>query len=191
MDNLKKKYTSTNVDYKNLTKLIYQELSWLPLYIKQDGKVIRNADNNAEKYITDSLKIMKLKTKDLKNKKVFNIGTGRESRFFASHGADVTHIDIGPESVNELKNWTKKHKFKVNTNQIDIADADKTVLTMEKYITDILTENEVTTLAETPAPANLFTIDESPRLTEEENKRFLRIVAQLLYLATRTRPDIM
>ena len=124
MDNLKKKYTSTNVDYKNLTKLIYQELSWLPLYIKQDGKVIRNADNNAEKYITDSLKIMKLKTKDLKNKKVFNIGTGRESRFFASHGADVTHIDIGPESVNELKNWTKKHKFKVNTNQIDIADAE-------------------------------------------------------------------
>jgi len=124
MDNLKKKYTSTNVDYKNLTKLIYQELSWLPLYIKQDGKVIRNADNNAEKYILDSLKIMKLKPKDLKNKKVFNIGTGRESRFFASHGADVTHIDIGPESVNELKNWTKKHKFKVNTNQIDIADAE-------------------------------------------------------------------
>ena len=124
MDNLKKKYTSTNVDYKNLTKLIYQELSWLPLYIKQDGKVIRNADNNAEKYITDSLKIMKLKTKDLKNKKVFNIGTGRESRFFASHGADVTHIDIGPESVNELKNWIKKNKFKVNTNQIDIADAE-------------------------------------------------------------------
>jgi SAM-dependent methyltransferase len=124
MDNSEKKYTSKNVDYKNLTKLIYQELSWLPLYIKQDGKVIRNADNNAEKYILDSLKIMKLKPKDLKNKKVFNIGTGRESRFFASHGADVTHIDIGPESVSELKNWSKKNKLKVNTNQIDIADAE-------------------------------------------------------------------
>lgn len=113
-----------NMNYSNLTKLIYQELSWLPLYIKEDGKVIRNADNNAEKYILDSLKIMKLKTKDLKGKKIFNIGTGRESRFFASHGADVTHIDIGPESVRELKNWTKKNKLKVTSNQIDIADAE-------------------------------------------------------------------
>ena len=124
MDNNEKKNILKNMDYKNLTKLIYQELSWLPLYIKQDGKVIRNADNNAEKYILDSLKIMKLKPKDLKNKKIFNIGTGRESRFFASHGADVTHIDIGPESVEELKNWSKKNKLKVNTNQMDIADAD-------------------------------------------------------------------
>ena len=108
MDN-KKNNKSVYDNYENLTKFIYQELSWLPLYIKKDGKVIANADNNSEKYILDSLKIMKLKTKDLKNKKIFNIGTGRESRFFASHGAEVTHIDIGPESVSELKNWTKTH----------------------------------------------------------------------------------
>ena len=111
-------------EYVNLTSLIYQELSWLPLYIKKDGKVIANADNNSEKYILDSLKVMKLKLKDLKNKKVFNIGTGRESRFFASHGADVTHIDMGSESVEELRNWSKKNKFKVNSNNTNILDAD-------------------------------------------------------------------
>ena len=65
MVNSKKKENSKKVDYQDLTKLIYQELSWLPLYIKQDGKVIPNADNNSEKYILDSLKIMKLKPKDL------------------------------------------------------------------------------------------------------------------------------
>ena len=120
----KKNNKSVYDNYENLTKFIYQELSWLPLYIKKDGKVIANADNNSEKYILDSLKIMKLKTKDLKNKKIFNIGTGRESRFFASHGAEVTHIDIGPESVSELKNWTKKNKAKINTSQKDILNAD-------------------------------------------------------------------
>ena len=123
MDNKKNNKSADNI-YENLTKFIYQELSWLPLYIKKDGKVIANADNNSEKYILDSLKIMKLKTKDLKNKKIFNIGTGRESRFFASHGAEVTHIDIGPESVSELKNWTKKNKAKINTSQKDILNAD-------------------------------------------------------------------
>ena len=50
-------------DYKELTTLIYQDLAWGPLYIKKDGEVIKNADNNAEKYISDSLKILSLKKK--------------------------------------------------------------------------------------------------------------------------------
>jgi len=118
------------------------------------------------------------------------------------------HVDDGlatsedVEDLNLLKTQLMKKFEEMECNiaeqkleylgmQIDISDADKAVLTMEKYITDILTENEVTTVAETPAANNLFAIEESPRLSEEENKKFHRIVAQLLYLATRTRPDIM
>lgn len=124
MDKNNKKETFERNNYQRLTSLIFQELSWLPLCIKKDGDIIANADNNSEKYILDSLKIMNLTKKNLKNKKVFNIGTGRESRFFASCGADVTHIDMGPESVQELKNWAKKNKANIHSTNIDIANAN-------------------------------------------------------------------
>ena len=81
-------------------------------------------DNKSEVYIKDSLKIMKIKLKDLKKKKVFNIGTGRESRFFAKHGAEVTHLDIGKETVKQMNLWAKKNKKKVNSFSADIKNAD-------------------------------------------------------------------
>jgi hypothetical protein len=70
-----------------LTSFVYDEMSWGPLFKKQilgkeDGKTIKNTDNNASNYIKESLRIMKIPLKKLKGKKVFNIGTGRESRFF-------------------------------------------------------------------------------------------------------------
>ncbi len=111
-------------NYKDLTRYIYQDLSWGPLFRFKDGKVIDNADNNAEKYINDSLKIMKIKPSELKNKAVFNIGTGRESRYFAEQGANVTHIDIAKDSSDELNNWAKKNKMKVSSSFGDILDLD-------------------------------------------------------------------
>ena len=110
--------------YKNLTSFIYEDLAWGNIYRKKDGEVIKDADNNAEKYILDSLKIMNIDVKDLKNKKVFNIGTGRESRFFASHGAIVNHINIGEDSVLELKKWSKDNNKKVESEVNDIVDAE-------------------------------------------------------------------
>lgn len=111
-------------NYKNLTDFIYQELAWGPIYKIKDGKYVSNMDNKSEVYIKDSLKIMKIKLKDLKNKKVFNIGTGRESRFFAKHGAEVTHLDIGKETVKQMNLWAKKNKKKVNSFSADIKNAD-------------------------------------------------------------------
>lgn len=67
-------------NYKELTAFIYQDLSWGPLYRKKDGEIVKETDNNAEKYILDSLNILKIKPEELKGKKVFNIGTGRESK---------------------------------------------------------------------------------------------------------------
>ena len=55
---------------------------------------------------------------------------------------------------------------------IDISDGENAILTMEKYVSDIITENGVTTTAETPASANLFTIGESPVLNEDERQFF-------------------
>ena len=110
--------------YNKMTKLIYQDLAWGPVYKKNDGNYIKDTDNKSEIYIKESLKIMKISLKALKNKKVFNIGTGRESRFFANHGAQVTHLDIGEDTVKELKAWAKKNKKKVYSFTSDIKDAD-------------------------------------------------------------------
>ena len=111
-------------NYKNITTFIYEDLAWGPLYRKKDGEIIKNADNNAEKYILESLKVLSIKTRDLKGKKIFNIGTGRESRFFAKYGAKVNHMDIGEESVNELKEWAKKNNLQIASESGDILDKD-------------------------------------------------------------------
>ena len=107
-------------NYEKLTSFIYDEMAWGPLFKKQtlgkkDGKTIKNTDNNASNYIKESLKIMKIPLNKLKGKKVFNIGTGRESRFFAQHGAHVTHLDIGSNVVKELNSWATKNKKKVKS----------------------------------------------------------------------------
>ena len=46
---------------------------------------------------------MKISAKSLKNKTVFNIGTGREAKVFAKYGALVTHLDMGKETVKKVK----------------------------------------------------------------------------------------
>jgi len=64
-------------------------------------------------------------------------------------------------------------------------------ITMEGFVNDLLKENEVIRTAATPAADHLFTVRESPKLSPEDAKRFHSIVAKLLYLAKRTRPDIL
>ena len=110
--------------YKEMTRLIYQDLAWGSIYKKSDGNYIKDTDNKSEIYIKKSLRIMKIPLKKLKNKTVFNIGTGRESRFFAKYGAKVTHMDIGSETVKELKKWSKKNQKDVFSFTSDIKDAD-------------------------------------------------------------------
>ena len=110
--------------YNEMTKLIYQDLAWGPIYKKNDGAYIKDTDNKSEIYVKQSLKIMKIPLRSLKNKKVFNIGTGRESRFFAKHGSEVTHLDIGEETVKELKAWAKRNNKKVHSFSSDIKNAE-------------------------------------------------------------------
>jgi SAM-dependent methyltransferase len=111
-------------NYKDLTRFIYQDLSWGPLYRQRDGEVIPNADNNAAKYILESLDIMKIPVSDLKNKRVFNIGTGRESRYFANQGAEVFHVDIAKDSSDALNKWAKENNKKVTSVFGNILDVD-------------------------------------------------------------------
>ena len=135
-------------NYKDLTRFIYQDSSWGPLFRKNDGEVIVNADNNAAKYINESLDIMKIPPSDLKDKVVFNIGTGRESRYFADQGADVFHADIAKDSSDALNKWGKENNKKISSQFGNILDLD---IGENKY--DIIYLNGIYQHIEKPALA--------------------------------------
>jgi hypothetical protein len=70
---------------------------------------------------------------------------------------------------------------------IDFSHPGEARLTMAGYVNEIVTTSGVTGTARSPAADNLFDADESDRVTEEVRVWFHRVVAQLLYLAKRTR----
>ena len=75
--------------------------------------------------------------------------------------------------------------------RFDFSKPDEVFISMTQYTLDILAENEVPSIADTPAAGNLFEIDtESPLLSTVEREKLHRTVAQCLFMATRTRPDI-
>lgn len=114
-------------NYEKLTRYVYENLSWGPLFRKKDGSKIINTDNDSTTYIKQSLRRMNIKLSQLRNMNVFNIGTGRESRFFANKNANVTHVDISKENVESLNKWAKKNRKKVksisgNIEKINLED---------------------------------------------------------------------
>jgi hypothetical protein len=75
---------------------------------------------------------------------------------------------------------------------IDLSNGKSALLTMPNFTDEAVNELGVKTSASTPASQDLFTLDEhSPKLSEEQHDKFHRVVAKLLYLSTRTRPDVM
>jgi hypothetical protein len=76
--------------------------------------------------------------------------------------------------------------------KLDFSLSKFALVTMEKYIEDLVIETATTGTARTPAAENLFEIDvNAPLMDKTEAKSFHRVVAQCLYLACRARPDIL
>ena len=100
-------------DYAKKTDFIYGEQTWAPLFADGDGEEIDSTDNNARKYILESLAVMKVGPKELKERAVFNIGTGREAKVFLELGAKfVTHFDISREAVKNTQKYIKEKNIK-------------------------------------------------------------------------------
>jgi len=75
--------------------------------------------------------------------------------------------------------------------RFDVSKPGEVFVSMKQYTLDILKESDVQGSAETPAAGNLFELDElSPLLSDPEREKLHRTVAQCLFMATRTRPDI-
>ena len=74
----------------------------------------------------------------------------------------------------------------------EFSDDGTVYVSMEQYTRDVCKECSVTGTAAEPASSALFTINPSfSVLSKKESERFHRNVAQLLYMSTRTRPDIL
>jgi len=64
-------------------------------------------------------------------------------------------------------------------------------VTMKGYIEKLIKENNVTEFAQTPASNDLFNITNEEQLSDKDQKATHSLVAQLLYLSVRVRPDIL
>ena len=75
---------------------------------------------------------------------------------------------------------------------IDLSKPGEAVLSMEKYVQDLVTECGFDGVAASPATANLFTVDSSsPALSPEMALQFHSGVAKVLYLGKRVRPILL
>jgi hypothetical protein len=62
---------------------------------------------------------------------------------------------------------------------------------MKGYIENLLNENNIESTCVTPAGEDLFNLKDEPLLSSVEQKSLHSLIAKLLYLSTRVRPDIL
>jgi hypothetical protein len=109
-------------------------------------------------------------------------------------GMSATHaqetMDLLVSRYKEVKQKSGKvHEYL--GMKFDFTDPGKVKVTMEGYIDGVLDNAGTTTTAKTPASDDIFTVGTSEPLEKEAASRFHTIVAKLLYLAKRVRPDIL
>jgi hypothetical protein len=73
----------------------------------------------------------------------------------------------------------------------DFSNAGEVKITMNGYIDDLMKFTNTEGNATTPATLNLYTISESVVLESLESEYFHSVVAKLLYLSKRARPDLL
>ena len=73
----------------------------------------------------------------------------------------------------------------------DLSHAGEARVSMKGYVEDLLTGSGIPGVARSPATEGLFDIREVPAVTEERRAKFHSLVAKILYLAKRTKPECL
>ena len=104
---------------------------------------------------------------------------------------DELERDLKREFNNDVKiKRGTKHEYLGMS--LDFSVKNKCHVTQRKFISDLVDDWNIKKGRETPARPNLFEVDpKSEPLNSEDKKKFHRGVAQALYLAGRTRGDIL
>jgi Reverse transcriptase (RNA-dependent DNA polymerase) len=113
------------------------------------------------------------------------------------HVDDLLITSVSEVMITELTDGLRKRYGEITLKHgpmlnylgitLDFTVSGEARLTMAGYINEILTTSGVTGIARTPALDTLFDADDSACVSEEVRVWFHRVVAQLLYLAKRTR----
>jgi hypothetical protein len=114
---------------------------------------------------------------------------------------DILVTSVSSQAINDFEQLLRNKFHEISTYDgkthsylgmtFDFSTLNKVTLTMEGYIADLLKVANVQGKVKTPAQEYLFEIRNSPPLSVEAKATFHTMVAKLLYLAKRTRPDIL
>ena len=118
------------------------------------------------------------------------------------HVDDIMMTSVSEEAMNEIVSalQDKYKSVQVTKGSIhaylgmrfDYSVVDKVTITMGAYTKDMLSTHMIEGTASTPALENLFVVREDAKLLPEEGRKLFHTqVAKLLYLAKRTRPEIL
>ena len=180
-------------------------------YLNEDGTLVVKLEKALYGLIESSELWYKKLTGDLKNMGfkvnvkdpcVMNRDFNGKQLTVAIYVDDIMATCVDPDGISwlheemekiypivSLRNGVK-HSYLGQT--FDFSISGKVKVSMEGYVNDLLSVYPAGGTAASPANNNLFKIDEeSAPLCEEKSSEFKTIVAKLLYLAKRVRPDIL
>ena len=103
-------------------------------------------------------------------------------------------IDVLVDQLKDLFPDLNVHRGHVHNYLgmvMDFSLPGKCKITMDKYVEDLLRDCKVAGIATSPASEHLFEVRDLPMLSEADRQEFHTGVAKCLYLAKRTRPDIL
>jgi histone deacetylase 1/2 len=121
------------------------------------------------------------------------------------HVDDLMVTSITETMIDEVMNELRKH-YERDGAELDVKEGKlhnylgmtfdfsvegQVKITMNKYVSEVLKFTEVKGTVSTPATIELYTITESEKLGSVDSEYFHTVVAKLLYLSKRVRPDLL
>jgi hypothetical protein len=99
-------------------------------------------------------------------------------------------------TINHLKKVYKEVSFDIGCKHSYLGmtftfNNEEVKIEMEGYISNLITEGNITGTSSTPAGSDLFADEETSPLPAADQKEMHTTVAKLLFLSTRVRPDIL
>jgi hypothetical protein len=132
---------------------------------------------------------------------VFNKGVADNQSTVVVYVDDLLITTRKDDQFYELKDMLEKNFKEITLKEgkvipylgmiWDYAVPGEVKVTMDGYVSEILETSDIEGHARTPAGEQLFEVREATKLSKQESEKFHSMVAKLLYLAKRTRPDIL
>jgi hypothetical protein len=133
---------------------------------------------------------------------VFNKNTNGEQITVVIYVDDIMITCTNRNYIDNLLTYLEEKYKTITVNEgtihsylgmsLDFSINKQVKITMEGYINELLKQHHIDGTTTTPANENLFKIKEQSKLLLNDKKEeFHSIVAKLLYLAKRVRPDIL